>query len=174
MKPFLILVIAALGGCATSLDGERYADQLPAFDLFDFFEGDVRAWGIVQNRSGEVTQRFQVAIEGQVSGDELRLSETFTYLQGQGIENRVWTIQRNYDGTFSGGASDISGKAEGMSYGNAFRWTYEMSLPLGERTYDVKFDDWIFALGEDQILNRSYIQKFGVDVAAVTLFMTRQ
>ncbi|MEM1143360.1 MAG: DUF3833 family protein [Pseudomonadota bacterium] len=174
MRPFLLLIIATLGGCATSLNGERYADQVPAFDLFDFFDGDVQAWGIVQNRSGEVTQRFQVAIEGKVIGDELRLEETFTYLQGEGIENRVWTIERNGDGTYSGGASDFSDKAEGTSYGNAFRWTYSMSLPVGNRTYDVKFDDWIFALGEDQILNRSYIQKFGLDVAAVTLFMTRQ
>jgi hypothetical protein len=35
----------------------------------------------------------------------------------------------------------------------------------------VKFEDWIFALDDRSIMNRSYIQKFGLDVAEVTIFM---
>lgn len=176
MKQLLssLLFIVMLSGCATHLDGTRYADQAPAFDLFAFFEGDIRAWGVVQNRSGEVVQRFEVDIVGTVNGDRLTLDESFRYRLGDGVTERVWTITRGDDGSFTGGAGDILGEASGRAYGNAFQWTYRMDLPVGGKTYRVKFEDWIFALDDRRIMNRSYIQKFGLDVAEVTIFMERQ
>ena len=170
----LLTMLLFLGGCATTLDGTRYLSQEPRFDLFNFFNGDVRAWGIVQNRSGEVVQRFEVDIDGNVSGQTLTLDETFRYSLGDGVKERVWTITREDDGSYVGGAGDILGPASGSSYGNAFRWTYAMDLPVEDQTYRVKFDDWIFALDDRRILNRSYIQKFGLDVAEVTIFMERR
>lgn len=176
MRALLALLLCTwlASGCATRLDGSGYRGQEPQFDLFEFFGGEVRAWGLVQNRSGEVVQRFTVDIAGRVEGDRLRLDETFTYALGEGVERRVWTIVRNADGHYTGSAGDIRGKAEGRSFGNAFRWTYAMDLPVGEGSFRVRFDDWIWAMDEDTIVNRSYIQKFWLDVAEVTLFMQRQ
>jgi hypothetical protein len=176
MKRFALvsLMLLLTSGCATSLDGPRYATQAPAFDLYEFFDGTVDAWGIVQNRSGEVVQRFSVVIEGTVTGDALTLDERFTYALGDGVRERVWRIQRESDGSFSGGAGDILGPAEGAAYGNAFRWSYAMDLPVGDKNYRVRFEDWIFALDARRIMNRSYIQKFGLDVAEVTIFMQRR
>jgi len=79
MKPlFLVSLIAVLTtGCATSLDGPRYSAQTPVFDLFSFFEGPVRAWGIVQNRRGEVVRRFTTSIDGTVEGDRPTLEAGF-------------------------------------------------------------------------------------------------
>ena len=148
-------------------------EQSPAFDLFAFFDGDVRAWGIVQNRKGEVVQRFSVDIRGSVNGNSLTLDETFAYGLGEGVTERVWTITRGSDGRYQGSAGDILGVAAGTDFGNAFRWAYAMDLPVGDKSYRVKFDDWIFALDERRIVNRSYIQKFGLDVAEVTIFMER-
>jgi hypothetical protein len=37
----------------------------------------------------------------------------------------------------------------------------------------VQFNDWIWALDGSRIVNRSYIQKFGLDIAEVTIFMER-
>ncbi|MEE4277018.1 MAG: DUF3833 domain-containing protein [Halieaceae bacterium] len=170
----LVLLVFTLGGCATSLDGLRYTDQTPPFDLFAFFEGTVDAWGVVQNRSGEVVQRFDVVIRGTVRDDELTLDERFTYALGDGVRERVWRIRRQEDGSYSGEAGDILDRAEGESFGNAFRWAYAMDLPVGGKTYRVRFEDWIFALDSSRLLNRSYIQKFGLDVAEVTIFMQRR
>jgi hypothetical protein len=169
-----LLCITLLSGCATHLDGARYREQTPDFDLFAFFEGDIRAWGLVQNRSGEVVQRFEVDIVGTVDGDRLTLDETFRYGLGEGVRERVWTISHDGGGTYTGGAGDILGEASGRAYGNAFQWAYEMDLPVGDKSYRVKFEDWIFALDDRRIMNRSYIQKFGLDVAEVTIFMERQ
>ena len=170
----VLLSIVIVSGCATSLDGNRYKEQQPQFNLFNFFEGKVTAWGIVQNRSGEVVQRFEVDIIGSIDGDTITLDETFRYGLGEGPEKRVWVITRNADGSYGGTASDIAGPATGESFGNAFRWTYEMDLPVDDQTYRVSFEDWFIALDDQRLMNRSYIQKFGFDMAEVTIFMERQ
>ena len=63
---------------------------------------------------------------------------------------------------------------EGTSYGNAFNFTYSMDLPVDDTTYEVAFDDWFFGMSEDTMMNRSYIKKFGITMAEVTIFMQKQ
>lgn len=162
-----------LVGCG-SIDGKRYLDTGAPFDLFQFFEGDVKAWGIVQGRDGNVLQRFDVDIIGTVSGNTLTLDETFTYSLGDGIEKRFWTINDTGNGTYVGTAGDIQGAASGQTYGNAFFWAYQMDLPVGDSEYRVKFKDWMWAFDKNRIINRSYIKKFGITFAEVTLFMEKQ
>jgi len=65
------------------------------------------------------------------------------------------------------------GEASGESFGNAFHWSYRMEIPVGQRTVEVQFEDWFWALDDSRILSRSYLQKFGFDVAELTLLMER-
>jgi hypothetical protein len=178
-KKYAKLVILAISlfilmGCSLSIDGDAYKKQQPTFDLYSFFDGPVTAWGIVQNRSGEVVQRFVVTIDGSVVDDKLILDETFEYGLGDGPIKRIWTITKNADGTFTGRAGDIASDATGTSFGNAFNFVYEMDLDVDESTYRVNFDDWFWAFDNKQIMNRSYIKKFGIVMAEVTIFMQRQ
>jgi hypothetical protein len=168
------LGLGFLSGCSVNIEGEDYVSTQPAFNITEFFDGDVRAWGIVQNRSGEVVQRFVVDIEGQVDGNTLTLDESFTYGVGKGAMKRVWTIEKQSDGTFIGNAGDIDGPATGTSFGNAFNFHYMMDLPVDGDTYSVTFDDWFWAFDENTMMNRSYIRKFGLVMAEVTIFMQKQ
>ncbi len=171
----LVLALLLLGtGCATRPNGQDYLALQPEFDLFRFFDGDVVAYGLVQNRSGDVVQQFTVDIRGSVSGNRLTLDERFTYTLGDGLRERVWTIEKGADGTYRGQAGDVLGSASGRTFGSAFQWEYQMDLPVGDGEVRVRFNDWIWALDDAHILNRSYIQKFGLDVAEVTLFMQRR
>ena len=163
-----------MSGCATSIDGERYRQQTPDLELKTFFEGEVKAWGIVQNRSGNVVQRFEVDITGTISGDTITLDETFRYGLGEGPEKRIWTITEVSPGVYEGSATDIPGPATGKAFGNALYWGYQMDLPVGDKEYTVKFEDWMWALDDDKLVNRSYIKKFGLVVAEVTIFMQKQ
>ncbi|GEA10755.1 DUF3833 domain-containing protein [Alteromonas sp. KUL49] len=179
MKNFLKIASAVFGlvflnGCSIAIVGSDYKEQTPAFNLNQFFDGQVKAWGIVQNRSGEVVQRFVVDIRGSNANGVLTLDETFEYDLGEGPKTRVWEITQKSDGTFEGSASDIASTAIGMSYGNAFNFRYAMDLPVGDTTYLVQFDDWFWAFDDTAIMNRSYIKKFGVVMAEVTIFMQRQ
>jgi len=173
---FICLLITAisLAGCSTSIDGQRYVGQQPDFDLFDFFQGDIKAWGIVQDRSGNLVQRFDVDIIGRLENDRLILDEKFHFHIGDGPTERIWNVERLSEDSYQGTASDIVGTASGTAYGNAIQWNYEMDLPVGDRHYRVTFDDWIWAFDSERILNRSYIKKFGLVMAEVTIFMEKQ
>lgn len=170
---YLLCITMLLSGCATQIQGPKYQSLSPAFDLFSFFDGEVKAWGLVQNRSGELVQQFTVDITGRIEGNRLTLDETFTYGLGEGVRERTWQIQRLDDGTYLGSAGDVLDSAVGRSFGNAFHWTYRMDLPVGDRSFEVRFEDWFWALDADRLMNRSYLQKFGFDVAEVTIFMER-
>ena len=176
MRNFLWVCVIAVGlsGCATSLDGQRYLSIEPSFDLFQFFDGEVKAWGLVQNRDGEVIQKFEVDIQGSIMGDQITLDETFQYAVGKGPTKRAWRIVRLDDGQYRGTAGDILGEAVGSTYGNAFRWSYRMDIPVDDTVYEVSFEDWFWVIDDRRLFNRSYIQKFGFDVAEVTIFMERQ
>ena len=168
-----ICSLCLLSSCA-SIEPDNYVNQSPQFVLEEFFDGDVNVWGIVQNRSGNVVQRFTVDIAGSVDGNTLTLDETFSYEQGSGVDKRIWVIDRHADGSYTGMADDILPGATGRSHGNAFKWTYEMELPVDNTSYRVRFDDWIWAFNDGTIMNRAYIRKFGLTFAEVTLFMQRQ
>lgn len=170
----VLLICLAISGCSISIDGEKYKTVTPNFDLVGFFEGDIKAWGIVQNRSGNVVQRFTVDIKGTYENDTLTLDEFFTYGLGDGVKTRVWTINKTSDTAFRGTAPDILNEAREEIYGNAIKWEYSMDLPVGDATYKVKFEDWMWAFDEKTIVNRSYIKKFGLVMAEVTLFMQKQ
>lgn len=172
----LLLASAVLlsTACSVSIDGSNYQTQQPKFEIEKFFDGKVIAWGIVQDRSGELVQRFVVDIDGRIENDQLILDETFEYGLGDGPVKRIWTLSKNADGTYTGNAGDIAGSATGTSHGNAFNFVYEMDLDVDGTTYRVNFDDWFWAFDENQMMNRSYIKKFGIVMAEVTIFMQKQ
>ena len=173
----LIVVTAALVGlsaCAKpAIEGDLYLDKIPEFRLERFFQGEVKAFGIVQDRSGNLLQQFEADIIGTFEDGVLTLDETFTYSLGEGVAERVWTITKEGENSYSGSAGDIP-SAAGTSYGNAMFWGYEMDLPVGDDSYRVTFEDWIWAVDDRRIFNRSYIKKFGVVFAEVTIFMEKR
>ena len=166
-------LVSVLSGCTLTIDGNDYKQQAPKFDIVSFFTGEVTAWGIVQNRSAEVVQRFIVDIDGTMENGVLVLDETFDYVVGEGVKKRIWRLTPQPDGTFIGNAGDINGNATGVPFGSAFNFVYEMDLTVDGSTYTVEFDDWFFAMDDKTMMNRSYIKKFGVVVAEVTIFMQK-
>ena len=49
-----------------------------------------------------------------------------------------------------------------------------MNLPVGDKTYKITFDDWMFQMNDGVLINRSYLKKFGFTVGELTLFMQKQ
>lgn len=163
----LILVMALLQGCS-SVDVRDYAAEQPRLDLARYFNGTIDAWGVFQDRGGRVVRRFTVRIEARWEGDTGILDEHFEYSDGE-RQRRVWTIRRQTDGRYWGTAEDVVGTAVGESAGNALRWRYVLALPVDGRTYQVDFDDWMWLMDEDTLLNRSVMSKWGFRLGEVTL-----
>lgn len=167
----LLLAGALLGGCS-GVEVEHYADQQPRLDLLSFFAGPVQAWGIFEDRSGEVIKRFHVDISSRREGEQLILDERFLYSDGT-RQRRVWTLIPAGDGRWRGRADDVLGEAQGEIAGNALRWRYQLNLPVDDTTYVVDFDDWMYLMDADTLINRSSMSKFGVELGQVTLFFRR-
>lgn len=152
---------------------EYYADTLPKADIKAYFNGPIKAWGVVQDWRGRVVNRFDIEMVGTWEGDTGTLTEKFTYYDGKKQE-RTWTIKKLADGTYEGTASDILDKATGETNGSAARWNYVMDLPVGDTTYRIRFDDWMWAMNDGVLINRSYLKKFGLTVSELTIFMQKQ
>ena len=171
-----ILVILALAlsiaGCG-SVDVTRYADQQPTLNLERFFSKPVKAWGMVQKRSGEVTKRFEVNIVSRREGNNLILDERFLYSDGT-RQGRIWTLTPEGEGRWTGRAHDVVGVAQGEVAGNALHWRYRLNVPVDGTTYEMSMDDWMYLMDEDTLINRTSMSKLGVEVGQVTLFFRRQ
>jgi hypothetical protein len=152
---------------------EHYANEEPKLDLEAYFNGPIKAWGLVQNRSGKVVNRFDLKMHGSWEGYTGTLTEDFSYYDGK-KQQRVWTIQKKANNRYEGTASDIVGTAEGEIQGNAVRWAYVMDLEVGGKRYKIKFDDWMWQMNDGILINRSYLKKFGITVAELTLIMQKQ
>ena len=169
--PVLIVLAMFLGGCSV-MKPKDFEGTEPRLDLFDYFQGDTRAWGIFQDRSGNLQRQFTVDIRGVVEGDELTLTEDFVYADGE-TQQRIWRIRRIDEHRYEGRADDVVGNASGLAYGQALNWRYTLRLPYRGNEINVKFDDWMFLQTDGVLVNRATVSKFGFKVGEVTLFFTK-
>lgn len=168
----LMGLMTLLSACAgPTLD--HYKDQSPPLNLESYFNGPIKAWGVIQDRKGHVTRRFDVTMNGTWDGDTGTLEEDFVYYDGE-TQKRTWIIKKIDNKNYEGTAGDILDKATGQIEGNAMRWAYQMDLDVGDKTYRITFDDWMFLMNDGVLINRSYLKKFGITVAELTLFMQKQ
>jgi len=154
------------------MKAENYANTRPELHIEEYFLGKVRAWGIFQDRSGMVKRQFTVDIHGEMEGGELVLTENFLYQDGE-REQRIWRIRKVDEHRYQGTAGDVIGTAEGRAFGKALNWQYDLNLKVGDKTYRVHFDDWMFLHEDGVLMNRATMSKFGITLGEVTLFFRR-
>ncbi|NBW51241.1 MAG: DUF3833 domain-containing protein [Betaproteobacteria bacterium] len=177
MKRRLLLAAATgsalmLGGCA-SQNIDQYRTEKPELDLKQYFNGTLDAYGVFTDRSGAVVKRFTVVMNCSWQGNEGVLDEDFTYSDGT-TQKRVWRLTKLPDGKYTGTAGDVIGTAQGQARGNAFYWTYTLSLPVDGSVYEVRFDDWMYLMTDKVMLNKATMSKFGVKLGEVTLSFTKR
>ena len=130
------------------------------------FSSLVTEW--FEDRFGTVRRQFTVEIDGKRDGDAFVLDERFVYSDGE-RDQRVWRIRKTGPHSYEGRAADIAGTAKGVSFGNALNWHYEMDLKIGDGTWRVRFDDWMFLQPSGVLINRARVSKFGFELGTVTL-----
>ncbi len=169
----LLIMVMMLSNCGKN-KVELYKDNNPKLDIKEFFTGDIKAWGIVQDRKGRVIRKFDIVMQGSWPTETQGiLNEKFHYYDGEN-QKRIWKITKIADDKYEGRADDILNVAKGDQAGDAVRWHYMMDLPVGDTTYRIKFDDWMWLMNDDVLINRSYMKKFGFTVAELTIFMQKQ
>lgn len=167
------LAATLLAGCAAAPQPSDYAAERPVLDLRSYFNGTLDAYGLFQDRSGKVVKRFTVVMVCSWQGDEGTLDEDFSYSDGT-RQRRVWHLRKEPDGRYTGRADDVVGEARGQERGNAFQWSYTLSLPVDGKVYEVQMDDWMYLMNDKVMLNKARMSKFGFQLGEVTLSFTKR
>lgn len=174
LKSIMATAGAALLTACGSVDVEHYAKEEPKLVMSEFFSGEMDAWGIFQKRNGELARRFHVEIIGTwQSPTQGTLDEYFTYSDGE-KSRRVWTLKQQPDGTWHGTADDVEGVAIGKVAGNALHWKYVLKLPVDGKVYNVDFDDWMWLMDGNTMMNRSVMSKYGFRLGEVSLLFRKR
>lgn len=165
--PLMLAASTATAGCV-STRVEDFADSPRTLKLEDYFAGQTTAYGVFEDRFNKVRRQFKVDMTGTVQGDTLTLDERFFYDDGE-RDTRTWVIEILGNGRYRGTAGDVPEPAQGRAAGNAFNWKYKVDLKVGDGTWRVSFDDWMYLLEDDVLLNRAYVKRFGVTIGEVTI-----
>ena len=92
ISALLLVVIAALAMLPRS-DIAAHTERRPAFDPVAFFNGKSVAYGIFEDRFGNLRRQFRIEIEASQSGNMLTLDERFLYADGE-QDRRIWKIEK--------------------------------------------------------------------------------
>ena len=170
---WMILVVGLLAACTgkPSLDDEALSER--QLNLEEFFDGRLTAYGQFQDVFGTVRRRFTVDIEGTWDGETLTLVEDFVY-EDKSTERRVWTLTKTGPDSWEGTAPGVIGVATGQEKGDTFNWQYTIDLPVPDGTLRVTFDDWMWLLSDDRLLNRAYMKRAGVDIGDVIITFEKE
>jgi len=168
----LALLLLLLAGCSR-IAIDEYAGSTPALDLNTFFDGDLVAYGILQDRSGRVTRKFSATIAASWNGDEGVLDEHFYYDDGE-EDTRTWRLTHLGNNRYTGTAGDVVGTASGTIAGSAFNWQYTLDVPWKDGTIALDLDDWLYLVEENHLINRTELRKFGFRVAELTLVIEKR
>ncbi len=130
---------------------EDFKNTKPSLLIEEYFDGKVKAWGILQDRT---------------------LDEDFYWTDGE-KQKRTWKIKKIDDNNYVGTAPDVVGEATGVQYGSAFKFKYDLMVPFKNKNIKISFDDWIFKQDEKVAINRATLTKFGFKVGELTVFFMR-
>ncbi|WP_420405339.1 DUF3833 domain-containing protein [Nisaea sp.] len=169
--PYFLVILLTLGACS-NMQIDDFSGTSPELKPEEYFAGRTKAWGIFEDRFGNLKREFIVDIEGEWDGTTLTLTEDFDYSDGE-QDQRIWRITRTGDGLYEGRADDVVGVARGVARGKALNWSYDLMLKVGDNTVKVRFDDWMFLQPGGVMINKAEVSKFGITIGTVTLFFAK-
>lgn len=168
---FVGLLTLLLTACSSGI--EDYRGETPELKLEAFFNGELVAYGVVQDYSGKVIQRFRVDMVGTWDGNEGVLDEQFYYADGSEQE-RIWYLTKTGPNSYEGRASDVEGVAKGEVVGNALTWEYVLVIEMDGEPFSVTLDDWMYLVDSDNMINRTKMYKYGLPVGELTLYIGKR
>lgn len=172
MKLLLPLFFTLLLTACGSVTVGDYSATAPALDLREFLNGELRAYGMLQDRSGRMTRRFTATLEGTWTGETGVLAEVFHFDDGE-VQERTWHLRHDGQGKYTGTAGDVVGTARGSIGGSVFHWQYQLDVPWRDDSITVNLDDWLYLVDERHLLNRTTLTKFGFRVGELTLVIEK-
>ncbi|MCT7446668.1 DUF3833 domain-containing protein [Aliarcobacter skirrowii] len=175
MKNLLLVFITTilLTGCA-SMKIEDFNNTKPEFIPQEYFNGKLRAYGIVKDRSGKIIRSFKGEMIGSWDKNGIgTLDEFFVYNDGEEMK-RVWTLKPIENKKFIATANDIVGESSMIANGNTVMIDYVMRTPYKSSTIDLSVQDWLHLQDEKVIINHSKMKKFGFVVGELVITIIKE
>ncbi len=166
-------LLLTLAGCGNQPDLADFEGVSPELEIERFLVGDLTAHGVFQDRFGTVRRTFIVDVVGEWDGETLTLTEDFVYEDGT-TEQRIWELTKTGEETWEGTAEGVIGVARGEERGNAFFWSYTIDLKTPDGTLRASFDDWLWKMDDQVMINRAYVSKFGVEIGQLVIVFRRE
>ena len=167
LSAFLATTAFCLTSCS-DVDIQQYSDTKPVFDIREYLNGHLEAWGVLINRDGSAEPQFVVKMKGSWKGNEGTLDEEFTYTSGE-KKTRLWYFHMTDDHHFTSTAADVVGTGVGQQYGNAVNMKYILRVPRNGKTIDIAMDDWLYRIDDAHVINRTEMRKFGFKVGELVI-----
>ena len=175
MKNLLLVFITTilLTGCA-SMKIEDFNNTKPEFIPQEYFNGKLRAYGIVKDRSGKIIRSFKGEMIGSWDKNGIgTLDEFFVYDDGEEMK-RVWTLKPIENKKFIATADDIVGESPMIANGNTVMIDYVMRTPYKSSTIDLSVQDWLHLQDDGVIINHSKMKKFGFVVGELVITIIKE
>jgi hypothetical protein len=169
----LSCVLVVLLTSCSNVDVSDYSSSEPKLDLREFFNGELRAYGLLQDRSGKMTRRFSATLQGSWQGEQGTLVEHFIFDDGM-EQDRTWHLQHLGNGQYQGTAGDVIGTALGNISGSVLQWEYQLLVPWRDTQLAVTLDDWLYLIDQQHLLNKTELRKFGFRVGELTLVIEKE
>ena len=170
IKTFLTTLMALFFIGCSGMQIEDFTDAKPEFIPQEYFNGKLKAYGIVKDSSGKIIRSFTGDLVGSWDADGVgTLDEHFVYNDGE-KQHRVWKLKPTDDAKkFIGTAGDIVGEAPMIANGNTVMIDYTMRVPYGDGTIDIDVRDWLHLQQDGVIINHSKMKKFGFEVGELII-----
>lgn len=166
----IIMACALTLSCSTPITD--YADNKPTLVLEHFLDGHISGTGIIENWKGKMTQQFDFEGDATWENGVCTFQEKMTYYNGH-EDKRTWIITKINDHYYEGRTPEVVGVAKIFVRGNAMNWQYKMDVNVNESTYRLTFDDWMYLMNNDTLINQNVFKKFGLRVGGLTLVMKK-
>ena len=168
----LVTILALLLSSCKFVEVTDYEKNQPRLIAESFFNGQLRAEGVVKNLSGKVIRHFTADIKAYWQDGVGTLEEDFVFDDGE-KQRRVWTLTPNGDNRYIGTAGDVIGESEIQVSGNSMFLDYVLRIPYGNGTIDVAINDRMYLVSPSVLINESGMSKFGIHVGELLLVIRR-
>jgi hypothetical protein len=168
----LVLLMTLFTAACSSQKVSDYKDNSPKLVVSEFFNGKLKAHGVVKNRSGEVIRHFSADIDASWQDGIGTLDEDFVFNDGE-EQKRIWTLTPNKSGEYIATANDVVGKHKMQVAGNALFMDYILTIAYKGSDMNISVDDKMFLVTPQRIINESVFYKFGFKVGSVQLVIEK-
>jgi len=170
---FIVLLSFLFIGCS-KMKIKDFDNKTPEFIPEKYFNGKMKAYGLVKNRSGKIIRSFKGVLTGSWDKNGIgTLDEKFVYDDGEEL-TRVWTLKPRGKKSFDATAGDIVGTAKMFANGNTVMIDYVMRVPYNNSTIDISVRDWLHLQEDGVIINHSKMKKFGFTVGELVITIIKE